>query len=762
MTSNSLSTKSGNTGRKGSFIMYTLRSYWWIAVICSVVYGFAGPVFTMLKLDSISGANDPLSASEFFLKTQMSQMVRWFCIEGFMPLYFSAVVLAAVIGCVMFFYLQQKKQVNFYHSQPITRTRLFWNQYIVGLVLNIVPLVIMTAVSFMIVAFYGFGSIIRIDVIVHHLLQMVLMLLASYSIAAFAGQLTGMMATHMLLNAVLHFAVPVGAWIVSMMCSLFFATYTGTSMIEDSLKFSPFCAVFQYLDHASYGNTGSMMTAELLSGSTIAVQIVMIVLLSGLSWLLYQKRPSEAAGKAMVYSFSEPVLKAYLMFIVGITAGMVFQAVGSKMFFYFAVISFAILTHMTCEVIIQNDFKAMGKRFSHCAVILVLILGIVGVFRFDLLGYDSYLPEPDEMQQVSLVVTGAEHINYYGDDGNFTQDADVKQGVYDLLQPIVNEKLYRSSDFAGNLSPHDYRNQETTSITVQYRLKNGDVKSRIYRAVTAESIEENYKVLYNLESYRESIYADLLSARTEDVYQMNVDGTWIYDQERDAERQVMETDSALENGEIVVTTQAVSKEHPEQDMQNYDTMAAILEAYKQDVRDRQFEALKTAQKYKIEIQLPQKTGRYASYYYFDMPVYKSDVRTMAILEQMDIDQNEHNFSDALIFRCEEKTEAELRNMMDTAYRMLEEDEQNHTNPDNLTVEKCIELLSTQPSVELDGHINGVDNVARFIDESDLLNGGGIFAEFDNTHFVLLRYNYTGSNDWQTQLFYNGTVPVVYQ
>jgi hypothetical protein len=94
--------------------------------------------------------------------------------------------------------------------------------------------------------------------------------------------------------------------------------------------------------------------------------------------------------------------------------------------------------------------------------------------------------------------------------------------------------------------------------------------------------------------------------------------------------------------------------------------------------------------------------------------------------------------------------------------MLEEDEQNHTNPDNLTVEKCIELLSTQPSVELDGHINGVDNVARFIDESDLLNGGGIFAEFANTHFVLLRYNHTGSNDWQTQLFYKGTVPAVYQ
>ncbi|MBQ5658187.1 MAG: hypothetical protein IIV02_01510, partial [Peptococcaceae bacterium] len=464
------------------------------------------------------------------------------------------------------------------------------------------------------------------------------------------------------------------------------------------------------------------------------------------------------AGKAMVYSFSEPVLKAYLMFIVGITAGMVFQAVGSKMFFYFAVISFAILTHMTCEVIIQNDFKAMGKRFSHCAVILVLILGIVGVFRFDLLGYDSYLPEPDEMQQVSLVVTGAEHINYYGDDGNFTQDTDVKQGVYDLLQPIVNEKLHRSSDFAGNQSPYDYRNQETTSITVQYRLKNGDVKSRVYRAVTAESIEENYKALYNQEAYRESVYADLLSARTEDVYEMNVDGTWIYNQERDTERQVMETTSAMTDGEIVVTTQAVSKEYPEQDMQNYDTMAAILEAYKQDVRDRQFEALKTAQKYKIEIQLPQKTGRYASYYYFDMPVYKSDVRTMALLEQMDIDQNERNYSDALIFRCEEKTEAELRTMLDTAYNVLAETSQ--TDKENLTVERCKEILAYE--AELTGHITGTDNVDRFINESDLLNSGGIFVDYDQTHFVLLRYNHTGSNDWQTQLFYNGTVPAVYQ
>ncbi len=762
MTSNSLSTKSGNTGRKGSFIMYTLRSYWWIAVICSVVYGFAGPVFTMLKLDSISGANDPLSASEFFIETQMSQMVRWFRIEGFVPLYFSAIVLAAVIGCVMFFYLQQKKQVNFYHSQPITRTRLFWNQYFVGLILNIVPLVIMTVVMFVIVVGYGLGSILNIGMIVWHVMQMVLFLLAGYSIAVFAGQIAGTMATHMALNAVLHFCIPVGAYIVNMMYSLFFATYNGASLIEESLKFSPLCAVFQYFSSVHYTPDSFVMNISPMESGMIAVLVWMTILLSGLAWALYQKRPSEAAGKAMVYPSSEPVLKAYLMFVVSITAGLVFQSVGSKMFFYFAVISFAILTHMTCEVIIQHDFKAMGKRFSHCAVILVLILGIVGVFRFDLLGYDSYLPEPDEVQQVSLIVPGAENMNMSEQRDAYSQDAEVKQAVYNLLQPIVSESLYRSSDFNGNRSPYDYGNKETTSVTVQYRLKNGDVKSRIYRAIVVEDIEKNYETLYNLQSYREAVYVDVLCAAPEDVYRMNINDTLLYDRERDIEYREVAEAVVVSKGEIVVTTEAKQTE-PRTSLHNaysHSDMTDVLEAYKQDVRERSFDALKTSRQYNMELQLPRLDN---AYYYLYVPVYESDTRTMAVLEKLNIKEDDHrNYSDALIFRCEEKTEAELRNMIDTAYRMLEEDEQNHTNPDNLTVEKCIELLSTQPSVELDGHINGVDNVARFIDESDLLNGGGIFAEFDNTHFVLLRYNHTGSNDWQTQLFYNGTVPAVYQ
>ena len=154
MTSNSLSTKKQKNS--GALLLHSLRSYWWLAVICSVVYGFAGPIFTLLKLDSItrpSQSNYLASATEEgLLETHLGQMARWLHVEGFMMLYLSAVVLAAIIGCVMFFYLQQKKQVNFYHSQPITRTRLFINQYVAGLLVNVVPLLLMVVLMFVLVA----------------------------------------------------------------------------------------------------------------------------------------------------------------------------------------------------------------------------------------------------------------------------------------------------------------------------------------------------------------------------------------------------------------------------------------------------------------------------------------------------------------------------------------------------------------------------------------------------------------------------------
>lgn len=301
MTSNSSSIKQSHK-QKGSLLLHSCRSYWWLVVICAVVYGFAGPIFTLLNIsDILSAFHQQLSGQSDRKKCCISSI--WKALPSISvqkPLSFymqSAVVLAAVIGCVMFFYLQQKKQVNFYHSQPIHRTRLFLNQYITGLIVNVIPLVVMIVVMMLIVMAYGLGGALNMAAILQHGVYLLLLLWASYSIAVLAGQLTGTILTQIALNAVLHFCVPVAAYIMNLLCNTFLSTYNGTfDWLTPALHASPLCAAFVYLDILPYSTDG-VMTIVPMSGGMITAQLAIAVGCSVLSWALYQKRPAKQPAR---------------------------------------------------------------------------------------------------------------------------------------------------------------------------------------------------------------------------------------------------------------------------------------------------------------------------------------------------------------------------------------------------------------------------------------------------------------------------------
>ncbi|MBQ2776642.1 MAG: hypothetical protein IJF50_03995, partial [Peptococcaceae bacterium] len=210
MTQNSLSTKGQNVkqnqkqnnkkNKKHSLLRHTLGSYWWLAFACGVVYFFAGPVFTLLYLNGMNFDDSSIHYLPGELhQSNVEQIARWMSAEGMIPLYLSAVVLSMILGCVMFAYLQHKRQVNFYHSQPIHRTRLFINQYGVGFVMNMALMLIMLAVSMLMVVMYGLGEGLALGGIVRHVVNIFVLSLAAYSISVLAGQLTGTVLTHLAL-----------------------------------------------------------------------------------------------------------------------------------------------------------------------------------------------------------------------------------------------------------------------------------------------------------------------------------------------------------------------------------------------------------------------------------------------------------------------------------------------------------------------------------------------------------------------------------
>ncbi|MBR4943991.1 MAG: hypothetical protein IKZ26_01085, partial [Peptococcaceae bacterium] len=170
--------------------------------------------------------------------------------------------------------------------------------------------------------------------------------------------------------------------------------------------------------------------------------------------------------------------------------------------------------------------------------------------------------------------------------------------------------------------------------------------------------------------------------------------------------------------------------------------------------------LKKPKKHTIQIQV-QRQDLNSAYHYYDVPVYEDDTHTLAILDSLGIvDEEWTEYSDALIFRCEPSSEQELRKMLSNAYNLLAEDLKYQDDAENLTVERCLAVMSEE--AELIAHISGKNQVSQFIRETSLMSEGGMFVEYDDSHFVLLRYDNQDSNDWQNQLFYKGYVPVQYQ
>lgn len=781
MTLGSLSTKSSGTRKqkkgKSSLLQHTIGSYWWLAFACGIVYFFAGPIFTLLYLNGLNFDASNLNYLPAELhQHNIEQIARWMSAEGMIPLYLSAVVLSMILGCVMFAYLQHKRQVNFYHSQPIHRTRLFLNQYAVGFVMNMVLMLIMLAVSMLMVVMYGLGDGLSMSGVLCHVFNIIVLSLASYSISVLAGQLTGTVLTHLAIMLVMHFAVPLAAVIVTYMGEIFFATFNMDFPMA-TLNFSPLCAMITLL--SGYSTRYLLqMTAPVMGTAMLVTLLAIGIGFAVLSWYLYQKRPSEATGKSLIYPVTEPIVKAYLMFVGALGCGFVFYAVGDQAFFYFGVLAFAILIHMICQVIIEHDFKAIFHKMNHCAVIVVLICAAVGVARFDLIGYDNYLPEPDKVSAVSLRVNNLEQ--YYAIP-NASDDATVKGYVYDLLKPVVEEELYRGSRFSGYQYSAAYTDKETdfTSINVIYTLDSGREVARKYYDVPVVVIEDSFAKLYNTQAYLESCYGDVLQAPFEKVAYLSVASYTLYSPSVDKIRETVAVDYGnavmYETAEEIRPVATVSSANARN---NFDTSElpdeyspeaaalaeALFTAYKQDLLDRDFSTLEQVVEQSMTVQILTggsiSSSRGYSAAHYDLPVYASDKRTMAILQQYNLHKSDtdYGYELALVFRCDAAGEQQLREILT--------DIPQYAETGTLTEQELLDGIAANDAGVIIGRIEGKDAVNAFISDARLRNNGSLFANYDATHYCLLQYPHevkgTSGREWRVELFYEGTVPAEYQ
>lgn len=402
------------------------------------------------------------------------------------------IICAIICGLSGFFYLQSQKKVDLYHSMPLKREQLFSIVYTNGLLIYIIPYIFNLLLCF---AILGANHFMTMEVFLTALTTLginILFYCLIYIVTVIAVMLTGNIVISFLGTGVFCFY---GTFVVSVIdeyYSRFFSSYFASDKVFDLIVgLSPI---------GSYINTCEMVRGGYSKNLalTIVMSLVITLVLTGFAVFLYKKRPSEAAGKAMVFQVSKPIIKYALVIAISLAGGIMFMNISNRSdmaWLIFGLIISLIISYAIIETIYNFDIR---KAFSGKQSLLIsaAVVGIiVSIFYFDVFGYDSYIPKKGNIKTMSVDIGGLDkHLSYYDfrDKGlnqmyisaenyhmKYMEITDydaayalAQIGIEYLSKDILEDNFKKSSSISKDLKFYTYK--------VKYTLNNGKEVYRKY------------------------------------------------------------------------------------------------------------------------------------------------------------------------------------------------------------------------------------------------------------------------------------------
>lgn len=375
----------------------TKQRLWTVALISLILF-FAFPVQTALLISSYLSQEriDMVWEREAqgldIIKQQLQErFLEWASANNGMMV-FLILVFAVVCGISGFSYLHSRKKTDFFHSVPVKREKLFAIVYLNGFLYTAVPYFIFLIISSIMIQVKAGQVFPWFDVIKAYCIHMSFYLLI-YSVVVAAVMMTGNTIVSILGTAVFFIWGPGSTLLLTGYYSSYYITfYENTdAFVKLAQRSSP---AAWYISAASIPEKTAGMALWALAAA---------VLLTALCVFLYKKRPSEAAGRAMAFKKSQPVIKLLLVVPIGLLGSLLFkEMMGSDGWSVFGLICGLVISYCTIEIIYNFDFRrlfAHKKQFALCAVCAAAILAF---FRFDLSGYDSYVPSEAKMESAGI------------------------------------------------------------------------------------------------------------------------------------------------------------------------------------------------------------------------------------------------------------------------------------------------------------------------------------------------------------------------
>lgn len=499
----------------------------WITAFLMLGFLLAFPVISILMVGNWRGLA--------YTPSQLSLLYEYLWRDGFLMTGGAVTGAAAVINSARdFLYLYSRRQTDFYHSLPVKRSRMFWGRVYAGFCRFLLPYLAMGFLAICIGAAEGFFSL--------NLMVMALKLLG----------------IHVLVYFILYFSMVLipcitGNYLVGILCLagmnlfgnalsdllwLYSREFYHTFFYEKPYGVLEFLE--QYVSPAFLAV--NFMRAYRRRDLTVVFIIAVIALTAALaliSCFAYRRRPSEAAGRPIVFRWVEKIVKFAIVISCGMGIGYIFYVLpGSRTrtsWWIFGLLLGTVVSHGLLEMLFQMD---VGSFFSKkkellAAVILVVICGVF--FQRDLSGFDQYLPAQNHLSSFSLDFMSIS--NEYGcmverkENGTFLinglsgwendgMELCSEQGVgdrtYQALQTIINNQDSRKS-----VKQQDSNSEEMFySMGIRYKMKSG---KKVYRSylINPDECRELVSCIYDEENLKDIIFS-FMDLRDEYLAELNL------------------------------------------------------------------------------------------------------------------------------------------------------------------------------------------------------------------------------------------------
>lgn len=341
----------------------------------------------------------------------------------------AGVAMAAVFGIffamAMFAYLTNPRATNGIHAMPIRREGLFLTHYAAGLFCQVTTLLVSFALSALTTAAFGVFDFYSVGT---GLLANLLLVLFFYSFGVLCMICTGQVLAGAVFYGILNFlAVGMNA-LLTTFAGNFLYGYDNRFFTFSAAPLSPVVNIFHRLHaHNLWQDGGTVRDSGpvgvVLDGlDVVAVYAAVGLVLATLALLLYRTRKSEMTGNTVAITWLRPVFKYGVSLCSAFSLGQllsyfVFQltesayTVGALVGTILCMILSGLIGYYAAEMLLKKSFRVFRASWKG-ALATVIVFVLVGIsFPLDLTGYQSYVPEQDEIEHARIDLYSDGNIN---------------------------------------------------------------------------------------------------------------------------------------------------------------------------------------------------------------------------------------------------------------------------------------------------------------------------------------------------------------